>query len=569
MGSRASRIAGALAAVVAASALAAAGTGSAKTTNPLCAPASAPGSEGVAPVVTGEQTVSTTGIGARITATITTNQCPTRYTVQYGDTAALSESSPVRTIAGSTVPTTVSITLSDLNPSTIYYYRVIATSGPGLGVGDVNTLTTTQDCSPGNAPVPSATTGAATHTRATHAVLNGTATPNGCPFTYVFEYGPGVPSAGAAPTYPDATSPRTVRTSPSARTVSMGVTGLDPNTTYHFRLVVTTGAGTSDGDDETFTTPPTCGDGDPAPTVTTSPAIHVNATHAELTGTITANGCPGTYFFTYGPTAAYGSSTPVREINANATDKEITWQISHLTVGAAYHFRLHATSFAGTATGADVVFTTSEASPAAAQAGAATGGASNVTANAARLTGMVPATTSTTVYFFAFGQTRLYNHRSPLGVTGASNRRRTLRITVSRLRPHTTYHYRLVVVTSGKVMYGRDREFTTAAATTLKVTSSDLAIRRGYVLHVRVTCTGAAGSVCHGTVAILAGRLTLARAAVQLRRGRHATLRLKLDTQGVLLLSRRHSLSAVARTTVRNGASVGIRIRLIRDFAVP
>jgi hypothetical protein len=39
--------------------------------------------------------------------------------------------------------------------------------------------------------------------------------------------------------------------------VSAALTGLAPNTTYHFRISATNGSGTSDGSDDTFTTLPT------------------------------------------------------------------------------------------------------------------------------------------------------------------------------------------------------------------------------------------------------------------------------------------------------------------------
>jgi hypothetical protein len=82
------------------------------------------------------------------------------------------------------------------------------------------------------------------------ALLGGTIDPIGDPTSYHFEYGltdsygSRVPVAGEA----SAGSNRI------PRTVSRPVSGLKPGTTYHFRLVATNSAGTTNGADRTFTT---------------------------------------------------------------------------------------------------------------------------------------------------------------------------------------------------------------------------------------------------------------------------------------------------------------------------
>jgi hypothetical protein len=96
---------------------------------------------------------------------------------------------------------------------------------------------------------PNALTGAASGVGPTTATLNGTVNPNGLASSYHFVYGTtaaygsttGVTSAGSG-------------TSPAA--VSATLTGLAPNTTYHYRLLASNSVGPSTGADQTFTTPP-------------------------------------------------------------------------------------------------------------------------------------------------------------------------------------------------------------------------------------------------------------------------------------------------------------------------
>ncbi len=96
---------------------------------------------------------------------------------------------------------------------------------------------------------PTVTTGAGAERTQSEAKLNGTVNPDGQEVTAcTFEYGltTSYGSPAACSTKPGS------GTSPVA--VSAPVTGLKSNTTYHFRLAATNSLGTSDGEDQTFTT---------------------------------------------------------------------------------------------------------------------------------------------------------------------------------------------------------------------------------------------------------------------------------------------------------------------------
>lgn len=95
------------------------------------------------------------------------------------------------------------------------------------------------------------------------------------------------------------------------------------------------------------------------PEVNTSAASSVTATSAKLNGTVNANGTACIYYFEYGPTAAYGTSTVSYSTSANSS---VAVTVTGLTTGATYHFRLVASNANGTSLGADRSFVASASS---------------------------------------------------------------------------------------------------------------------------------------------------------------------------------------------------------------
>ena len=92
---------------------------------------------------------------------------------------------------------------------------------------------------------PSATTKAATLISTSGATLNSTVNPNGLSTTIHFEY-------GLTASYGTSTTLGNIGT--SASNYGAAITGLSPNTTYHFRIVATSSGGTRNGSDMTFKT---------------------------------------------------------------------------------------------------------------------------------------------------------------------------------------------------------------------------------------------------------------------------------------------------------------------------
>jgi hypothetical protein len=130
----------------------------------------------------------------------------------------------------------------------------------------------------------------------------------------------------------------------------LSVSGLKPNTTYHFRMVGQNEDGLSRGHDETFTT---------APFSETGEATSLQTNTATLHGTVYPLGIETSYQFEYGPTTAYGSKAPVSfKAAGTASEVPVSEAIKGLSLATTYHYRLVATNAEGTAYGQDRTFAT-------------------------------------------------------------------------------------------------------------------------------------------------------------------------------------------------------------------
>lgn len=94
---------------------------------------------------------------------------------------------------------------------------------------------------------PAVSTGGATAVTQSSAVVRGAVNPRDVETTFVFQYGP-------TKAYGAATAPEAVGKGTATKNVSAAIAGLAPATTYHYRIVATSGAGTANGGDRTFKT---------------------------------------------------------------------------------------------------------------------------------------------------------------------------------------------------------------------------------------------------------------------------------------------------------------------------
>lgn len=200
-----------------------------------------------------------------------------------------------------------------------------------------------------DAKSPVVSTEAADSVTAVSAKINGKVNPNGTAATYYFEY-------GDSTKYGKKTTEKSAGSGSSAAAVSETLSMLAPNTTYHYRLVAKNTSGTSYGEDQTFFT----FSGTAAkPKAVTGQADNMSFISATLNGTVNPMGAAARYYFDYGTTSAYGSvSSPPGVTEIGSADIAVKADISKLTPGTTYHYRLVAENTSGKTLGEDRTFTT-------------------------------------------------------------------------------------------------------------------------------------------------------------------------------------------------------------------
>ena len=207
-------------------------TASAQTTNP------------VPPAATTGAATAITLTSATVAGTVDANGSPTTWYVEYGTTTSYGLKTATLDAGDGADAVAFSAGLTGLTSDTTYHYRVVATNAAGIARGADRTLRTTRPPTP-LAPVVS--TGAVRGLVPRAATVTGSVNPRGLATRYRFEWGRGT-SLDRATSYVAA----------GAGTVAVGASAtltLLPNTTYSYRIMATSSAGTVRGSRRSFTTP--------------------------------------------------------------------------------------------------------------------------------------------------------------------------------------------------------------------------------------------------------------------------------------------------------------------------
>jgi hypothetical protein len=207
-----------------------------------------------APII--EPVTAFTGTTATFDGTVVSNNFDTTYHFEYSTDGVNWARSPVPDVdagvAVSTIP--VSQEVKGLTGSQLYHVRLVSNrpSGGGSATSVETTFTT-------EAAAPAISNTAASQVSDTTATLKAKLNPQNQATTFRFEYvddadfqANGYTNAGKTPV--DELGP-----GPGAVAIGRDVTGLQPATTYHFRVVATNSTGTTvdeEGEDRTFTTYP-------------------------------------------------------------------------------------------------------------------------------------------------------------------------------------------------------------------------------------------------------------------------------------------------------------------------
>src|SRR4029077_5797505 len=175
-------------------------------------------------------------------------------------------------------------------------WGVAIDNGNGTTNGDVYASNINQGVVNVFAPVhtpgpPAIATNPANAISTTSATLDSQITPQGFDTNYHFEYGP-TTAYGTSVPIPDAD----IGTGFNSQPVSQAITGLQPNTTYHFRVTATNSQGVTTSLDQTLTTAG-------APAIDSESSANIARTTVTLQAQVNPAGLPTTYHFEYGTTA--------------------------------------------------------------------------------------------------------------------------------------------------------------------------------------------------------------------------------------------------------------------------
>jgi hypothetical protein len=196
------------------------------------------------------------------------------------------------------------------------------------------------------------------------------------------------------------------------------------------------------------------------PDVTTEAASNLSSApgQATLNGTVNPEGVPVTSCqFEYGTTTAYGSTAPCSPAPGAATEPvSVSANVTGLTPGVLYHYRLVAANANPPNNGQDLTLT-------APGAVVESQSASEVTAKSATLEAQINPNNALTTYQFEYGPTTGYGQSAPIpaGEIEASSPSTPVAEHIKDLLPDTTYHFRVTATALGTAVPGPDQTFHT------------------------------------------------------------------------------------------------------------
>jgi hypothetical protein len=237
-------------------------------------------------------------------------------------------------------------------------------------------------------------------------------------------------------------------------TFTSSIGDLIGGTAYHVRAYATNSVGIAYGETVTFTTP------GHAPIATTELATNISGAGATLNGTVDANGISANVAFEYGTTTGYGQEvTPGQNPVMGDSITSVSADISGLTPGAIYHFRVKAENYEGTVYGDDITFITLFGLQAPI---VSTNSVTNISTTGATLNGTVNANGLSANVTFEYDSTatsygnNVTAFQSPVTGDSITN----VSADISGLIPGVTYHFRAKAENPDGDCYGDDVQFT-------------------------------------------------------------------------------------------------------------
>jgi plastocyanin len=266
----------------------------------------------VAPVVTTEPATGINETEATLNGKVNPSSQATTYFFMYGTTTAYGQETTPGSAGAGGAAVSKFATVSGLTAATTYHFQMVAENASGTTRGADRTFTTTGP--------PTATTGPATGVGSIEATLKGTVNPRGLATEYFFNYGTTI-------AYGQDTAKKAAGSGISGVSASQLVSGLSPETTYHFQLVATNVSGTDTGADLTFKTAAN----PPPPPPPPPPLPPLGSTPLPLTPAVMTSPPPETRITT--------------KPKAKTADRTPTLKFSSASSGASFECQVDGTAF--------------------------------------------------------------------------------------------------------------------------------------------------------------------------------------------------------------------------------
>ena len=400
--------------------------------------------------------VSKTTSNVVLGAQVNPNGSATVAMFEWGPSSSYGNTTPVQSIGSGTNGVSVQAIVSGLVVGTVYYWRVVATNSEGTTyLGDYPSYTFTLSAAAMAETLPAA------DVHANSAVLVGRFNTFGLMGSISVAWGHTI-------NY-DHNVYLGQNDSPTWEQTALPISGLIPNTVYHYRFSAGNALGGGAGEDVAFTTLAVA-----PPSVVTTPATNFPAVppavqYGYLRGTVNPNEAATTVFFEWGTTPGYGNLLAGPSVPAGNTNIAVQALLSPIAPGTTYHFRIGAGNQAGTNYGSDAFFTSFTGAPT-----AFTVGANGIGSGTATLVANVnPAGAETSVHF-DWGTTTNYGYATTNLILPASRPTTTVAIPVTGLPAGTLIHFRAVATNAVGTNSGADAKFSDAVITITNGTDAEL-----------------------------------------------------------------------------------------------
>ncbi len=314
----------------------------------------------------------------------------------------------------------------------VFYYRLKVSNASGSNVS--SSVTFTPHFVAGLHAEP------ASDVDRTSATLNGAFLGTNEETSYAFEW-------GLTTGYGNTTPVKTVAPNAIENSVSEPLSGLQPQTLYHYRIVATNSKGESKAEDATFETKPA------VPGLTTDPATGIKTSVAELHGSFTGDGLDVKYFYEYGSSTLYGTTVPGGELPAATGPTTIPGAvIEGLQPLHTYHYRVVAENSFGRTNGSDRTLVTNTAPIVVSLSSA------HVTGTTAELLATINPHGVPAEARFEYGPTTSYGFTAPVDPIPAQETPFSVKADLTNLNGGV-YHFRIVATNEFGESVSRDQTF--------------------------------------------------------------------------------------------------------------